>query len=395
MIFIRQILAVSLAALAVGLLVTSPRTVCADDVPGQASAVGTIETIAGSEKAGYEGDNGAAKAALLSKPFHCELDGNGNLLFADTMNHRIRKIDLKTGVISNVAGNGEKGSGGDGGPAPKASIDSPYALAFDRTRGDLYIVEQRTAVIRKIGGKTGIITTVAGNGSHTFSGDGGPATAAGLVEPNDCCLDGKDGLLIADVAGWRVRRVDLKTGLISTFAGTGRPTDASGKLRSAKTIDRAKLGDGGKATEAILIGPRGVCVDASGNTFICEREGNAVRKVDEKGMIATIAGTGVEGYTGDGGPAAQATFKSPKGIRSDKHGNLYVVDADNHAIRKIEAATNRITTVAGGRQGAQGDGGDARQAGLDKPHGCVLDQDGTLYIADSWNNRIRRVSYAP
>jgi sugar lactone lactonase YvrE len=224
---------------------------------------------------------------------------------------------------------------------------------------------------------------MAGTATKGYSGDDGPATAAKLREPNDCCLDGRGGLLIADVADWRVRRVDLTTGIITTFAGTGKP---------ATKIDRSRIGDSGKAVDAVIVGARAVCNDGRGNIYICEREGNAIRWVDPSGRIVTFAGTGAPGYSGDGGLALEATFRGPKGVRLDSEGNLYVVDTENHAIRKIEAETGRISTVAGGHKGPDGDGGDARKAGMDRPHGCIVAPDGTLYVADSNNHRVRRVS---
>jgi streptogramin lyase len=176
--------------------------------------------------------------------------------------------------------------------------------------------------------------------------------------------------------------VDLKTGVITTFAGIGRVKGP---------IDRQKIGDGGPATQAVIVGARSVCVDGQGNTFICEREGNAVRMVDFRGLIFTVAGTGAKGYGGDGGPALQATFNGPKCVRCDRGGSLYVVDTENFAIRRIDRQTAVVTTVAGGRKGPGGDGGPALQAGLDRPHGCVVSPDGTLFIADSNNQRVRRV----
>ncbi|MCI0463513.1 MAG: hypothetical protein L0Z62_41785 [Gemmataceae bacterium] len=342
---------------------------------------GHIETLAGTGQAGYAGDGGPAVQAQLQQPFHCDLDGRGNLYVAEAFNHCIRKIDLQTGRIATVAGHGAKGYGGDHAEATKATLNEPYAVVVDPTN-DLYIVDRLNAVIRKVDGKTGIITTVAGSGQKGSSGDGGPATAAQLREPNDCCLDGHGGLLIADVADWRIRRLDLKSGILTTFAGTGRP---QGK------VDRAQLGDGGPATRAVLVGARAVCVDGKGNAYICEREGNAIRRVDAQGSITTIAGTGARGYAGDGGPARQATFNGPKGIRCDRRGNIYVVDTENHAIRRIDAQTQRVTTVAGGQRGGAGDGGPALRAGLDRPHGCIVDAAGNLYIADSNNHRVRKV----
>lgn len=340
----------------------------------------TLGTAAGTGTGGYQGDGGLASKALLNQPFHCEV-GDGKLFIAEANNHCIRRVDLKTGILTTVAGTGAKGYSGDGGPATKATFNEPYAVVRAES-GDLYITDRLNAVIRKVDGQSGVVTTVAGNGQKGFAGDGGLATAALLREPNDCCLDGKGGLLIADVADWRVRRLDLASGTISTFAGTGRP---KGK------VDRSQIGDGGPAGACIIVGARAVCVDGFGNTFLCEREGNAIRKVDAKGIISTLAGTGAKGYSGDGGPAGKATFNGPKAIRCDRHGNLFIVDTENHAIRKIDAKTGIVSTVAGGRKGSGGDGGPAAAAGLDRPHGCVVDTDGTLYIADSNNHRVRVV----
>jgi sugar lactone lactonase YvrE len=343
---------------------------------------GTISTIAGTGEKGHAGDGGPATRAQLNQPFHCDLDGTGNLYIAEALNHCIRKVDLKTGVLTTIAGTGQKGYTGDGGPARQATFNEPYAVVVDGN-GDLYIVDRLNAVIRKVDGKTGVITTVAGTGEKGFGGDGGPGTKALLREPNDCCLDGKGGLLIADVADWRIRRLDLRTGILTTFAGTGRP-----KTRP----DRSQIGDGGPANQAVIVGARAVCADGQGNTYICEREGNSIRRVDQRGTITTYAGTSAKGYTGDGGDAGKATFSGPKGVRCDRQGNLFIVDTENQAIRRVDAASRAITTVAGGRRGPEGDGGPAVRAGLGRPHGCILDDKGNLYIADSENHRVRKVA---
>lgn len=337
----------------------------------------TIDTVVGTGTSGYDGNGGPATKALLNQPFHCELDGKGHLFVAEAFNHCIRKVDLKTGVLTTVVGTGAKGYTGDGGPATKATFNELYAVVVS-PEDDLYVVDRLNACVRKIDGKTGIVTTVAGNGKKGYSGDGGPGSKAGLVEPNDCFLDGKGGLLIADVADWRIRRLDLKTGLISTFAGTGR----------TKGKPTAK-GDGGPAIKAVLHGARAVCVDGKGNTYVCEREGNSVRKIDDKGVITTLAGNGERGNVD--GPADKARFNGPKAIRCDRAGNVYVVDTENHSIRKIDVTTGTVSTVAGGRKGTGGDGGDAREAGMGRPHGCVLDDKGVMYVADSDNHRVRRV----
>lgn len=333
-------------------------------------------TVAGTGKGGYAGDGGPAARALLNQTFHCELDGRGNLYIAEAGNHCIRKVNLQTGLAITVAGCGKKGFTGDGGPATQATFNEPYAVVSD-DKDNLYIADRLNAVIRKVDGQTGLVTTIAGTGQKGYGGDGGPGTQALLTEPNDCFLDRKGGLLIADVADWRIRRLDLQTGIITTFAGTGRPKYKGKPARLAI----GAVGDGGPASKAIIVGARAVCVDGQGNTYICEREGSAIRKVDSRGKITTIGGTGHWGDSGDGGDATKAAFKGPKGIRCDRAGNIYIVDTENHAVRKIDATTNVVTTVAGGRKGSD-------DFGLDRPHGCIIDAQGNLYIADSNNHRV-------
>lgn len=353
----------------------------AQDVP----QIGVMTTVVGTGKKGYAGDGRQANQALLDQPFYCEIDGGGNLYVAEAGNHCVRKINLKSGTITTVAGSGKKGYSGDGGSATKATFNEPYAVVTDKD-GNLYITDRLNAVIRKVDGKTGIVTTIAGNGQKGYAGDGGPGIDAQLREPNDAVLDARGGLLIADVADWRIRRLDLQTGVINTFAGVGKK-----QVKLKTKIDRTATGEGGPAAKAIVVGARAVCVDGKGNTYICEREGSAVRKVDSQGIITTIAGTGAWGYSGDGGDAKQAVFAGPKGIRCDAAGNVYVVDCENHCIRKIDAKTNKVTTVAGGRKGSGGDGGAATEAGMDRPHGCIVDALGNLYIADTNNHRVRQV----
>src|SRR5712691_8399091 len=211
---------------------------------------------------------------------------------------------IEIGIIQTVVGTGKGGYSGDGGPATEALIGEAYGCAFD-TAGNLYISDGRTHTVRRIDKDSGIITTVAGTGVPGYSGDGGPGVLAQLREPNDCFLDGKGGLLIADIQDQRIRRLDLKTGIITTFAGDG---------------EKRRTGDGQPATQASIMGARAVCMDRKGNTYICEREGNGVRKVDANGIMSTFAGTGERGYSGDGGPALAATWGAPKAIRCDRHG---------------------------------------------------------------------------
>ncbi len=337
---------------------------------------GIITTVAGTGEQGYSGDGGPATQAQLSEPFMCTFDPQGHLYVAEATNHCIRRIDAQTQVITTIVGTGEQGYSGDGGPATQAPMDQPYAFEI-AANGDLYIVDRLNAVIRKLTVATGIITTVAGTGEPGYSGDGGPGTQAQLREPNDCFLDGQNGLLIADIQDQRIRRLDLTTGIITTVAGTGEKT---------------RGGDGGPATQASIFGARAICMDHQGNTYICEREGNGLRKIDRHGIMSTFAGTGERGYSGDGGPARDATWGAPKALRCDASGNVIVVDTENHAIRRIDARTSIVTTIAGGRQSGLGDGGPATEAGLDRPHGCAIDVQGTLFIADSNNHRVRIVS---
>lgn len=335
-----------------------------------------ISSLAGNGMQGYAGDGGRATSALMDNPFHVEFDPQEHYLYiADCFNYRVRRVDMKSGEITTFAGNGEQGYTGDGGPATEASIDEIYAIQVD-TQGHVYLLQRFNPSIRKVDVGTGIITTVAGNGTVGYSGDGGPATQAQMREPNDCVLDGVGGLLIADIQDQRVRRLDLASGLMTTFAGTG---------------EKEHTGDGGKATEAGIFGARAICADGKGNTYICEREGGTLRKVDASGIITLIAGNGEKGYSGDGGPAIGVVFNGPKAIRCDRQGNVLIVDTENHAIRKLDVSTGIIDTVAGGHRGTEGDGGDALQAGLARPHGIVADSHDAMYIADSENHRVRVV----
>ena len=335
---------------------------------------GIIQTVAGTGEAGYSGNGGLATGAMLREPFMCAFDPAGNLVFSESRNYCVRRIDLQTGVITGLVGDGQAGYSGDGGPAAQARISEPYSLAVDGN-GDIYIVDRLNAAVRRVDGTTGIISTVAGTGEPGYGGDGGPGPLAQLREPNDCFLDGRGGLLIADIQDQRIRRLDLNTGIINTFAGNG---------------EKVREGDDLPATQASILGARAVCMDGSGNTYIAEREGNGVRKVDARGIMSTLAGTGERGYTGDGGPAIMATWGAPKAIRCTAAGDVIVVDTENHAIRRIDAE-GIVTTIAGGHLGGDGDGGPAIAAGLERPHGCGIGPDGTLYIADSNNHRVRAV----
>jgi sugar lactone lactonase YvrE len=340
-----------------------------------------ITTAVGTGEKGFAGDGGPAGAALLNGPFDLAFDRAGNLYFSDTFNHRIRRVDARSGVITTIAGNGEAGYGGDGGPAIKAALNQPYGIAVDRA-GNIFVADRLNARVRRIDARSGIITTAAGTGEAAYSGDGGPAARAGLAEPNGLAFDRDERCLyITDVADHRVRVIDLASGAIATFAGTGAAEDS---------------GDGGPADKAGTFGARAVKVGADGTVFILERQGSRLRAVDPAtGVIRTIAGTGARGNAGDGGPALSAVFDAPKEMALDHDGSVLVVDTENHAIRRIDRATGIVTVIAGGRQGGGGDGGPAAAAGLDRPHGAVVGPDGAIYIGDTNNHRVRKISRAP
>jgi len=338
-----------------------------------------ITTAVGTGEKGYSGDGGPATRALLNGPFDVGFDARGNLYFCDTFNHCIRRVEARTGVITTCAGCGEPGYSGDGGPATRARFNEPYGIAVD-SAGSIYVADRNNHCVRRIDGSSGIVATFAGDGSSEFGGDHGPASRAGLVEPNGLALDpAQTRLFIADVADHRVRVVDLASEVIWTFAGTGEPEHS---------------GDGGPATAAGVYGARAVKVAADGTVYILERQGSTLRAVDpHSGIITTVAGTGERGYGGDDGPARAASFNAPKELAIDREGNLLVVDTENHAIRRIDLHTRRVEAIAGsGRQGGDGDGGPARAAALDRPHGAAVAADGSIYIGDTNNHRIRKVA---
>ncbi len=281
-------------------------------------------------------------------------------------------------IITTVAGSGgfgTSGSGfsGDGGPATSALMNSPYGVAVDFA-GNVFIADTGNNRIRKVSA-IGIMTTVAGTGKPGFSGDGGPATSASLAAPIAVAVDSFGNLFIADASNNRIRKVSA-SGIITTVVGDG----FSGFS-----------GDGGAATSASL-DPYGIAVDFSGNLYIADTVNNRIMKVSTSGIITTVAGNGSLGFSGDGGPATSATMNIPSGIAVDSSGNLFIVDSNNNRIRKV-STSGTITTVAGnGSLGFSGDGGTATLASFYYPSSIAVDSSGNLYIADGWNNRIRKVS---
>ena len=333
-------------------------------------ATGTITTIAGTGQIDFSGDGGPAVQAALSYPAGVAVDGSGNVYIADAGIHRVRRIDT-AGVISTFAGSGEEGFSGDGGLAVRAALSYPVSVAVDGS-GNLYVAGSESNRVRRID-TAGVISTFAG--SDHFTGDGGPAVQAALYYPSGVAVDGAGNLYIADTDNTRIRKVD-STGTITTIAGTG---------------EYGFSGDGGPAVQAALSYPSGVAVDGAGNVYVTDSGNNRIRKVDSTGTITTTAGTGEYGFSGDGGPAVQAALSYPSGVAVDGAGNLYIADTGNYRIRKVDA-TGTITTIAGtGEYGFSGDGGPAVQAALDYPSGVAVDGAGNLYIADTGNYRIRKV----
>lgn len=358
----------------VTMLALTPLLTVESSEAGEGRGPEAIRAFAGTGAPGYSGDGGPATAATLNMPFHCSQDRHGHLYIADTFNHCIRKVDARSGIITTVAGNGQKGYSGDRGPATAATMNEPYGVLPDRD-GHLFIVDRLNAAIRRVDAKSGVITTYAGNGTPGYAGDGGPATQAQFREPNALDLDPDGHLYVADVSDNRIRRIDRRTGVITTVCGTGR---------------REFAGDGGPAAAASIMGARGVAFDRAGNMYVCEREGNRLRRVDAKThVIRTVAGTGKRGYTGDGDAALHATLGEPKWVHVGADGRVYVVDTENQCVRRYDPATGIITTVAGGRLGPGGDGGPPLAAGMARPHGCWLDNKHHLFTADTENHRVR------
>lgn len=431
---------------------------------------GNISTIAGNGTPGYSGDGGPATSASLNLPFGVTYDSVGNLYISDFNNNVIRKVDT-AGTITTFAGNGTAGYCGDGGPAINACLNTPKGLVFDSS-GNLYIAEALNHRVRQVN-SAGTITTIAGDGHGGFSGDGGPATSANIGNPKGLAFNG--GILYISNAGdARVRDVTLSTGIINTYIGSTSGYDgdhhspsttqfggSAGMVslsRSAMlvvdqlnarvrrlssgvvtTIAGGFIGDGNLATSAAMVFPQAIAFDKAGNVYIAEFFGNRVRKVDTTGKISTVAGTGVSGYSGDGGPATSAQLYFPQGVIVDSANNLFITDQGNNVIRRVDGTTQTITTFSANPNfggglgfmafdasgnlyaadggacvvwkldslgnatvvagvllscGFNGDNIPATSALLNFPFGPAFDSKGNLYIADTNNNRVRIVNTA-
>ncbi len=339
---------------------------------------GTISTYAGTGTQGYTGDGGAATSARVRNPEGLGVAANGNLYFADTGNNVIRKVDFITGVITTVAGTGTAGSSGDGGAATLALLDGPQDV-FVASNGDLYIADTGSRKIRKVTAATGVITTVVGDGTSGNTGDGGPATAAKLNSPRAVVVAANGDIYLSDRPNDRVRKVTAATGIITAYAGTGTA---------------GYTGDGGAATSARLRTPEGLTLDTNGDLYVADTGNDVVRKVAAAtGVITTYAGTGTAGFLGDGGPATSARLDAPEGVDMGPLGDLYIADTGNRRVRRVQAASGLISTIAGtGTSGFSGDGGPATAARFTTPGGITVSSTGVYYVADRGNDRVRRVT---
>ncbi len=332
-----------------------------------------VRTIVGTGTAGSQADAVDAAAAAVNNPYGVVIGPDGALYFCEVDTGRTRRLDLGARRLTALAGNGQKAYAGDGGAALSASFSAPHEIRFDADR-NLFIVERDAHVVRRIDAKSGTVSTFAGTGVAGFSGDGGPADRAQFRQPHSIAFDASGNLLVCDIQNARIRAINLKTGLISTYAGTG---------------ERGATPDEGPLEGAALNGPRSIDTDADGNVYLALREGNAVFKIDRQTRRLTrIAGTGETGYSGDGGPARAAKLNGPKGIAYSPDGSVYIADTESHIIRRIDLKSGTISTVMG--TGTRGDGpdGDPLRCALARPHGLFLSR-GVLYVSDSENHRIR------
>jgi sugar lactone lactonase YvrE len=384
---------------------------------------GTIVTLAGTGEPGFAGDGGPANAAALNEPKGMAVDAAGNLYIADAENHVIRRVDAASGRISTIAGrphdtaisrpashdgpedddplNASSGTpdryvqlsdlsgtvrfvvgqaetqyAGDGGPATEAQLQFPSAVALDDS-GNLYIADTMNHRVRRVEARTGVISTIAGNGQHRYAGDGGPAVSAALNEPTALIVH-QGFLYIADQSNHRVRRVDLSSGLIITIAGTGQSGYA---------------GDGGAGTEAALAGPSGLSL-GSDALYIADTFNGRIRVLHlASGIIDTAVGDGSEyRYPGVSGEPA-LSLSRPYAVAVDREGHLLITDSDNHLIRRWDRQRRAVYNVAGnGTAGYAGDGGPAAESALSYPFGVTAGPHGEIYVADTFNHRIRMIA---
>ena len=345
-------------------------------VSGRASAADVV-TIAGTGTPGLEVGERLAKVTPVGEPYGIAKGPDGALYICEIATHVVRRLDESTGKITVVAGNGKQGYSGDGGPATEAKLNEPYEVRFD-TAGNMFFVEMKNNIVRRVDAKSGIISTVAGTGKVGFSGDSGPATKAALNRPHSITLDHQGNLYICDIGNHRVRVVHLESGIIETFSGTGA---------------RKPTPDGASLKGTPLNGPRALDFDGKHSLYLALREGNAVYRIDLKTKtLHHLAGTGKKGFTGNGGPARRATLSGPKGISISRNGDVFLADTESHSVRVIRASTGILELLVGDGQRGDGPDGDPLKCRTARPHGVFVDALGNVYIGDSETHRVRRFS---
>jgi hypothetical protein len=338
-----------------------------------------INTVCGNGISGYTGDGGPALNASLNGAPNVNLDKDGNIYICDAGNNVIRMVNARTGIITTVAGNGIEGYSGDGGLATQASLDLPFHIAID-DHGNLLISDLLNNRIRKVAKATGIITTIAGTGVQGYNGDGNNALVTNLTIPMGIALDNHGDLIISDETGLRLRKLNMKTSIITTIAGSS---------------NRGFGGDGGPATQATFNFIWNIAVDHQNNIYLGDESNYRMRKIDGKtGIITTFAGNGVLGNSGNGGLATNASFTQPVGIAVDNNGNTYISDEVLSQIYIVDNKTGIINLIAGqGFGGFSGDGEPAINALLSHPNSLSVDPKGDVYVSDDFNNRIRKLRH--
>ena len=337
-----------------------------------------INTVCGNGASGYTGDGGSALNASMNGVPNVSLDKDGNIYISDAGNNVIRMVNARTGIITTVAGNGIGGYSGDGGLATQASLNLPFHCAID-DHGNLFISDLVNNRIRKVEKATGIITTIAGTGIQGYNGDGNNALLTNITIPMGIAFDNHGDLIISDEAGLRLRKLNLKTRIITTIAGSSNSGFG---------------GDGGPATQATFNFIWNVAVDNQNNIYLSDESNYRMRKIDGRtGKITTFAGNGVPGNSGNGGLATNASFTQPVGIAVDNSGNTYISDEVLSQIYMVDKKTGIINLIAGkGFDGFSGDGGPAINALLSHPNSLSVDQKGNIYVSDDFNFRVRKLT---
>lgn len=339
-----------------------------------------VSTVAGTGIAGYEEEARGGNIATetpVNNPYGVVIGPGEDLFFCEVDTGRTRRLNLQTNRLSTIAGNGETGFVAESRNPRETSFNAPHEIRWDE-QGNLYIVERDSHSVRRIAAQSGLVTTLAGNGEPGDGGDGRSAVLSQLNRPHSIAFDSNGNLLICDIGNHRLRFVSRETGIISTLSGTG---------------ERIQTPDSGPLEGTPLLGPRSIDTDPDGNAYLVLREGNAIFQIDIAGnRLQRIAGTGEQGYSGDGGPAINCTFNGPKGIAySRQDHSLYIVDTENHVIRRMSLATGLIDTVLGNGERGDGPDGDPLNCMTNRPHGVCV-HNGLVYVTDSESHRVRAIS---